>query len=262
MLSYLGFDAVSTLSEESKNPRKSVPRGTVLSIIGGGAIFIVLTYFAGVAYPDYQKLNSNTAFLDILKSLGGTPLKDLAIVAIVISFGLACSLEGQSAIARILFSMGRDGILPKQLAVVHPKWRTPWVATILIGIVSVVVAITVGLATLANWLSFGALCGFMALNATVVWHFYMKGQKTPLSFVKYLVSPLIGLLVCAYIFANMGTSAYKVGFSWLGVGFVYLLYKTKLFSKPAPVLQLDEVLEPEATEAEPVAVATEAAPLA
>jgi amino acid transporter len=261
VLSYLGFDAVSTLSEESKNPRKSVPRATVYSIIGGGAIFIILTYFAGVAYPNYQKLNSSTAFLDILKSLGGTPLKDLAIIAIVISFGLACSLEGQSAIARILFSMGRDGILPKQLAIVHPKWQTPWVATILIGVVSVAVAIAIGLATLATWLSFGALCGFMALNATVVWHFYIKGKKTGASFVKYLVSPLIGFAVCAYIFANMGTGAYKVGFSWLAIGFVYLLYKTKVFSKPAPVLQLDEVLEPEATEAGAVAVATEAAPL-
>lgn len=261
VLSYLGFDAISTLSEESKDPRKSVPRATVYSIIGGGAIFIVLTYFAGVAYPNYEKLNTNTAFLDILKSLGGTPLKDLAIIAIVLSFGLACSLEGQSAIARILFSMGRDGILPKQLAAVHPKWQTPWVATLLIGVVSVVVAIAIGLATLATWLSFGALCGFMALNATVVWHFYIRGKKTPASFVKYLVSPLIGFAVCAYIFANMGTGAYKVGFSWLAIGFVYLLYKTKVFSRPAPVLQLDEAPEPEAIEAGAVVVATEAAPV-
>lgn len=261
VLSYLGFDAISTLSEESKNPRKSVPRATVYSIIGGGVIFIILTYFAGVAYPNYQKLNTNTAFLDILKSLGGTTLKDLAIIAIVISFGLACSLEGQSAIARILFSMGRDGILPKQLASVHPKWQTPWVATLLIGVVSVIVALAIGLATLATWLSFGALCGFMALNATVIWHFFIKGQKTPASFVKYLVSPLIGFAVCAYIFANMGTGAYKVGFSWLAIGFVYLLYKTKVFSQPAPVLQLDEAPEPGTSEAGAVAVATEAAPV-
>jgi amino acid transporter len=254
VLSYLGFDAVSTLSEESKNPRKSIPRGTVLSIVGGGAIFIILTYFAGVAYPHYQNLNSSTAFLQILNGLGGTLLKDLAIVAIVISFGLACALEGQSAISRILFSMGRDGILPKQLAIVHPRWRTPWVATILIGVVSVSVAIGVGLATLANWLSFGALCGFMALNATVVWHFYIKGTKTLATFVKYLISPLIGFAVCAYIFANMNVSAYKVGGTWLAVGFVYLLYKTRMFTKPAPVLELDEVLEPEATEADRVAV--------
>jgi amino acid transporter len=259
VLSYLGFDAVSTLSEEAKNPRKSVPRGTVLSILGGGAIFIILTYFAGVAYPHYQNLNSSTAFLDILKGLGGTPLKDLAIMAIVISFGLACSLEGQSAIARILFSMGRDGILPKQLAMVHSKWRTPWVATGLIGVVSVVVAIAIGLSTLANWLSFGALCGFMALNATVVWHFYIKGEKTPASFVKYLISPLLGLAVCGYIFANMNVGAYKVGGTWLAVGFVYLLWKTKLFSKPAPVLPLDEVIEPEATETEVFEAAMEAA---
>ena len=125
----------------------------------------------------------------------------------------------------------------------------------MIGVVSVVVAITVGLATLANWLSFGALCGFMSLNATVVWHFYIKNKnKTLASFVKYLISPLVGFAVCAYIFANMNAGAYKVGGTWLAVGFVYLLYKTNLFSKPAPVLQLDEVLEPEATEAASITV--------
>ena len=261
VLSYLGFDAVSTLSEEAKNPRKSVPRATVLSIIGGGVIFIILTYFAGVAYPNWEKLNSDTAFLDILKSLGGTPLNDLAILAITISFGLACSLEGEAAIARILFSMGRDGILPKQIAIVHPTWQTPWVATILIGVLSVIVAIAVGLATLATWLSFGALIGFMALNATVVWHFYIKGKKSAASFVKYVVSPLIGLGVCAYIFANMGTSAYKVGFSWLAVGFVYLLYKTAVFTKPAPALRLDEVLGPEGAQDGAPTAGTEAAPI-
>lgn len=237
------FDAVSTLSEEAKNPRKSVPRATVCSIVGVGAIFIILSYFAGVAYPNYEHLSSDTAFLDILRVVGGTPLNDLAILAITISFGLACSLEGQAAIARILFSMGRDGILPKQLAIVHPTWRTPWVATMLIGVLSVIVAIAVGLATLANWLSFGALVGFMALNATVVWHVYIKGPKTGASLLKCLVSPAIGFGVCAYIFANMGTSAYKVGFSWLAVGLVYLLYKTAFFTKPAPVLQLDESSE-------------------
>jgi amino acid transporter len=258
VLSYLGFDAVSTLSEEAHNPRKSIPRGTVYSIVGVGIIFVILCYFAGVAFPNYQKLNSDTAFLDILRAVGGTPLVDLSIVAITVSFGLACALEGQAAVARILFSMGRDGILPKTLAIVHPKWRTPWITTILLGVISVVVALAVGLTLLANLLSFGALIGFMALNASVVWQFFIRAkERSLLTFVKYAVSPLIGLGVCVWIWANMGTAAYKVGGAWLGVGVLYLLYKTQLFRKPAPVLDIDDVL---AADSAPVPAMSVAAP--
>jgi len=246
VLSYLGFDAVSTLSEEAKNPRYSIPRGTVYSILAGGFIFVVLSYFAGVAYPQFGQLNSETAFLQILDKVGGTPLVDLSILAITISFGLACALEGQAAVARVLFSMGRDGILPKVVAAVHPRWQTPYIATIGIGVLSVIVGLAVGLNFLANLLSFGALVGFMALNLTVFWHFFIKGDKSGWHFVPYLLSPLIGFGVCLYIFTSMNVAAYEVGGSWLLLGFLYLLLRTRFFTRPAPVLKLDEVLDAEA----------------
>ena len=69
VVSYLGFDAVSTLAEEAHEPRKQVPRGLVFSILGAGSIFVIITFFAGVAYPDFGKLNADTAFLDIARVL-------------------------------------------------------------------------------------------------------------------------------------------------------------------------------------------------
>jgi amino acid transporter len=245
-LSYLGFDAVSTLGEEAKNASKSVARGTIYSILGVGAIFIVLSYFAGVAYPHYERLNSGTAFLDILRVVGGTPLVDLAIVAITVSFGVACALEGEAAVARILYSMGRDGILPKVLSTVHPKWQSPWVSTVLIGVLSAAVAIAVGLTQLANVLAFGALTGFMALNLTVIWHFYIRApRRSGVTFLYYVVSPALGFGLCVWIFTSMNIAAYEVGCTWLAVGFLYLLAKTRAFRKAAPTLGLGEVLEPE-----------------
>jgi amino acid transporter len=249
------------LGEESKNASKSVARGTIYSILGVGAIFIVLSYFAGVAYPHYQGLNSDTAFLDILRVVGGTPLVDLAIVAITVSFGVACALEGEAAVARILYSMGRDGILPRVLAIVHPKWQSPWVSTVLIGVLSAAVAIAVGLAQLANVLAFGALTGFMALNLTVIWHFYIRApRRSGLTFLYYVVSPGLGFGLCVWIFTSMNTAAYEVGCTWLAVGFLYLLAKTNAFRKAAPTLALGEVLEPETSAGPPIAIAFEGHP--
>lgn len=241
VVSYLGFDAISTLAEEAKDPRNSVGKAIVLSIFLIGAMFFVVSLFAGIAYPDYTKLNSGTAFLDILRRIGGTWLVDLSIVTIVLSFGFACGQEGQAAIARLLYAMGRDGILPKQLAYVHPKFKTPFTATIVIGVVSVIIAISLGLDIVSILISFGALLGFMALNLAVIWHFYIKKSDKGLnSFLKYVVSPSIGFAVCAWIFSGLGTLAYIVGFSWMGIGLIYLLIRTKGFRKDAPHIDFSD----------------------
>jgi amino acid transporter len=242
VLSYLGFDAVSTLSEEAKDPRKSIGRATILSIVLIGTLFVILSFFAGVVFPEYTKLNTDTAFLDILKIVGGKTLVNLSVFSIVLSFGVACGLEGQTAVARILYSMGRDGILPKAFGNVHAKYNTPFFSTIFVGILSFIVAILVSLDFLAGLLSFGALLGFMSLNLTVIWHFYVKGQnKSASAFIKYVISPLIGFLFCAYIFAGLGITAFIVGGIWLLLGLGYLIFVTKGFNKQAPQMEFSEV---------------------
>jgi amino acid transporter len=244
ILSYLGFDAISTLAEETKNAEKSVGRATIVSILLIGFLFIVITYFAGVVTPDYKSLNSDTAFLDILQKVGGSFLVTVTIISIVLSFGFAAALEGQAAVARIIFAMGRDGILPKFFGKVHPKYRTPFNATIFIGVLSVVVAIIAGLEFLAGLLSFGALLGFMTLNLTVIWHFYIKkADKGLKASLKYLVSPLIGFVVCLYIFLGLGSAAFIVGGIWMLLGFVYILVKTRGVNSLTPSVKFEEERE-------------------
>lgn len=244
VVSYLGFDAVSTLSEEAKDPRKSIGKATVLSIVFVGAIFIVESWLAGVAFPDFASLNSDTAFLDILQTVGGTPLVTMAILAITLAFGLACNIESQTSISRVLFSMGRDGILPKVFASLHPKYKTPAFGIVATGVFNLLIALILGLDLIAQLLSFGALLAFCALNAAVIYKFYIKNEsKDAGAFIKYLISPLIGLVICFYIFINSTPSAFEVGGSWLVIGFLYLLYQTRGFSKPAPVLALEEIVE-------------------
>lgn len=245
ILSYLGFDAISTMAEETTNPKKSVGRATIVSILLVGLLFVTITFFAGVVFPDYNSLNSDTAFLDIMEKVGGSFLVTSTIISIVLSFGFACALEGQAAIARVLYAMGRDGILPKFFAKVHVRYGTPFNATIFIGVLSVIVAICAGLDFLAGLLSFGALLGFMTLNLTVIWHFYIKSKdKGPKAMLKYLLSPLIGFVVCLYIFLGLGSAAFLVGGIWMLLGLAYILVKTRGFTRLVPDVKFEEELEP------------------
>lgn len=237
IVSYLGFDAISTLSEEAEDPHHSVGRAIILSIVGIGLLFVVITTLAGFVAPDYQNLNPNTAFLGILQRVGGTWLVKLADITIILSFGFASGQEGQTAISRILYAMGRDGILPSQLAVLHKKYRTPVVAIVLVGIISLVLSLTLSQATVSNLVSFGALFGFILLNLSVVWKFYVKGDhSTLLSAVKYLVSPLIGFGVSTWIFLSLTSEAKIVGAAWIVAGIIILLIQTKFFTKRTPGL--------------------------
>ncbi|MCL2492701.1 MAG: APC family permease [Clostridiales bacterium] len=241
ILSYLGFDAISTLAEETKDPRKSIGRATIWSIISIGLLFVLLCWLAGVIFPQYNLLPEDTPFLTILAAVGGTPLVTLVSVSLVLSFGLACSMEGQTAITRILFSMSRDGIMPKLFSKLN-RFRVPGIGIVFIGVVCVVVGIAVGLTVLASLLSFGALIGFMALNLAVIWRFFIKNpQKKAVDLLKFLVSPIIGFGVCIYIFVGgTDTLTWIVGGCWMAAGVIWLAIATKGFRRAAPTIQLDE----------------------
>ncbi|GMA69825.1 porin [Leuconostoc litchii] len=241
IVSYLGFDAISTLSEEANNPTKSVGKAIVLAIILIGSLFVIVTFFAGIVVPNYGSLNPDTAFLTILGKVGGSWLVHLAEFTLVLSFGLAGGQEGQTAISRILYAMGRDGILPNRLAYLHPRYNTPWVAVTLVGLVSVILSLSLSLTTVSNLISFGALFGFLSLNVAVIWHFFVKKtSKTITSFVKYLISPLIGFSVSLWIFLSLSFEAKLTGLIWLIVGFGILIYKTNIFKDPVPQFNFSE----------------------
>lgn len=243
ILSYLGFDAISTLAEETINPEKSVGKAIIYSILVIGIIFIVITFFAGLAYPNYEELNVDTAFIDIVSFVGGKWLTVLTTVTLVLSFGIATTQASQTAVARVLFAMGRDGVLPKQLSNISEKYQTPVVATIFVGLVITPISIFCSLGLISTLVSFGALVGFILLNASVIWKFFIQDKEGREKqkgkyLLKYLLCPLIGLAVTLWIFTNLGINAHLVGFLWLAVGFTYLFLVTKCFRNPVPQLDI------------------------
>lgn len=203
---------------------------------------MAITFFAGIAYPNYEKLNVDTAFIDIVNFVGGTWLTILTNITLILSFGIATCQASQAALARILFAMGRDGVLPKQLSYVSKKYQTPYVATIFVGLVSAPMALFCSLMFISTLVSFGALVGFILLNAAVVWKFFIQDKESPKDekfVLKYLICPLIGLAVTVWIFINLGTAAHTIGLVWMAAGLFYLLAVTRGFRTPVPQMEMN-----------------------
>ena len=224
VLSFFGFDGISTLLEETKGGIKSVGKATVISLLIVAALFMVQTWAAGMVVPDYTSLkNVNTAFYQVAQVAGGTWLMLLCSLATAFSWGIADSLVAQTAISRILYSMARDGNMPKPLAKVHQKFQTPYVATILVAVISIVIsfAFSSKIDSLTSLVNFGALTSFLILHFSVI--YYFTGKRKSKKIFSHLIFPLIGLFVIAYVWYSLDISAKILGFSWLGVGVVYFL---------------------------------------
>lgn len=244
ILSYLGFDAISTLAEETVHPEKSVGKAIIYSILIIGIIFMVITFFAGIAYPKYEELNVDTAFIDVVRFVGGKWLTLLTTITLVLSFGIATTQASQAAVARVLFAMGRDGVLPRQLAYISKKKQTPVVAIVFVGILITPISIICSLEVISTMVSFGALFGFILLNFAVIRKFYIKDraerkEQKGRAVLQYLVCPVIGLLVNLWIFVNLGWNAHVVGFLWLAAGFLYLCLITRFFKNLVPQLDMN-----------------------
>lgn len=227
VLSFLGFDAISTLSEEVKGDGKRpanmiVGRATVSALLLVGGLFILQTWIAADLGRGLTFDNLDIVFYEVSRVAGGNWLATLTILATALSWGIADALAAQAAISRILYSMGRDKKLPAVLAKVHPKYKTPYVSTLFVAVVSLAVGLFFEsqinlLTTLVN---FGALFSFLILHISVVNHYVVR-QKSK-NYIKHLVLPIIGFIVIAYVLYGMDMAAIKVGATWVGIGIVYL----------------------------------------
>lgn len=225
VLSFLGFDAIATLAEESKGGRKAVGNAIIVSLLVVGVLFIIQTWVAALIWPDYTSFeNADVAFYQIAEVAGGPWLKWLTIIATAVAWGIADALVAQAAISRVLYSMARDRKLPKLLSKVHPKFQTPYVSTILVAIISLIVTAFFAnrIGELASVINFGALSAFLFLHVSVIVYFIKK--KKSKNYFKHLVLPLIGFVIIAYVWWNLDALSKQLGFVWLAIGIVYLIF--------------------------------------
>ncbi|WP_434571160.1 APC family permease [Pseudomonas sp. Z3-6] len=234
VLSFLGFDAISTLAEEVKgDPGRSVGKAALVTLLVMGAIFVVQTWIATDLAAGMGFKSADTAFYEIAELAAGSWLATLTAVATALAWGVAVAITSQAAVSRLLFGIARDGQLPKVLAKVHPKHNTPYMSIYLVAVLSLLICYLFinAVDTLTSLVNFGALSGFMLLHITVINHYWRRQQSGQL--IRHVICPLVGFVIVAAIMYNMGVAAQKLGLIWIAAGVVYLCLLNKFGSRTA-----------------------------
>ncbi|MFI0462994.1 APC family permease [Saccharopolyspora sp. 5N102] len=236
-LSFLGFDAISTLSEEAREPQKTIPRAIILCTVFCGLLFVLMSWVGHLVHPDWQTFTDpDSASVEVMVSAGGDFLAAFFTAAYVAAC-FASAMAAQSAVSRILFSMGRDGALPRRVfARIHPRYRTPHLATLVVGAVSLL-ACVMSLDQAAALVSFGALIAFTFVNLSVIKHYAIGlGRRRGADFLRYVLTPGIGVALTVWLWTSLSPLTFVIGLSWVAVGFLQLLRLTRGFKRPAPTM--------------------------
>lgn len=235
VFSYIGFDGVSTLAEEVENPRVNIGRATILVAVFCALINITIAYLAQMVWPDYSALPQDVgAVLLIAQRIGGEFFRIFVFLVMIVA-GVSCALAGQTSAARLMYGMGRDGVLPRKFfSYVSKKHQIPSYNLILIAVVSVALAFLLNFQTAAEVLNYGAFLGFFAVNLAVVFEYLIRNRRDrigPLQLWKYLVMPVAGMLIIGGIFINLNPAVLKWVTLWMLFGLTYYGIITKGFRK-------------------------------
>jgi len=230
---YIGFEAVSTAGAESRNPRRDMPIGILGSLIVCTVLYI-LTAGVLVGIVPYADLNDPAPIAKAVNQIG------LPWFAVLVKIGAICGLSSVMLVllygqTRIFYTMARDGLIPPVFASVHPKFKTPWINTLIVGVLACGFAGFVGLDVLADVTNVGTLLAFAIVCFTVVYLRSARPEvqrpfKTPL----FPFTPVLGAVMCLFLLmslmANKVTRNFFIIYLIVGVllYFAYGLWHSKL----------------------------------
>ncbi|WP_395608977.1 APC family permease [Pseudomonas sp. B22129] len=238
--SFLGFDAVSTLTEETRDPRRTIPRAIMLITLIGGLIFVGVSYFVQVAHPSFEFADVDSAAYEIARNIGGDLFVSIFLIGLIVG-QFASGLSAQASGSRLLFAMGRDGVLPKSFfGTLHERFGTP-VNSILLCAVVALLALKLDVTTSTSFINFGAFLAFSLVNLSVIFHYWVGAkQRGVRELILFLVFPTIGLLADVWLMISLDHLAIYLGVVWLAIGLVYLGFLTRGFSKQPPEMDFQE----------------------
>jgi amino acid transporter len=229
IMSFLGFDAVSTLAEEVEGgDRRVVGKAIIAVLVLSAVFFVAVTWVLGNLLPGIAIKDPAAAVYELAAWATGPWTAVVLAWAYAGIVGLSNALPMQVGVARVVFAMGRDRQLPRLLARVHPRYHTPYVGMLVTAALSLAVALYMKnrLDDLASIVNFGALSGFLFLHISVLAYFGAR-RRSP-KWIRHWMVPICGIIVVLGVFSGMSALAVKVGSVWLAAGLVYgLVLKAK-----------------------------------
>lgn len=229
-LTYIGFDGISTLSEEVENPARNVLRATVLVCVITGVLATTEVWVAQAIWPDYTTYpDADTAFSYVADRAGGAWLFGLVNFSLLVA-SVGSGMSAQFAAARLLFAMGRDNTLPRKFFGVLSAAAVPRNNVLLVGVLALAGGFTISYQLAAELLNFGAFIAFMGVNLAAL-HYALRNNQRGFGSV---VPPVAGFLVCFYIWLNLRSTAQIAGALWLLAGLVYALLRRRSSTNVVP----------------------------
>ncbi|MDM5061268.1 APC family permease [Aeromonas salmonicida] len=232
--SFLGFDGLSSLSEETPNAGKVIPRAIVLTALIGGVIFVVVSYCLQLYFPDLARFKEPDAVLpEIALYVGGAFFQSVVLVCTTVAV-LASGMAAHAGVSRILYVMGRDRMIPERVfGYIHPKYQTPAINVLMVGGLALS-AVSFDLDTALALVNFGALVAFTFVNLSVIGQFWVreKRNKSIKDHLLYLLLPLLGAATIGALWINLEQSSLELGLIWAGLGVTYLFLRLAVFRIP------------------------------
>jgi amino acid transporter len=236
VLTYIGFDGISTLSEEVHNPRRNILLATVLVCLLTGILSAIQVYAAQLVWPETSFPQLETAFAEVARRAGGLWVFHIVNFALLIA-SIGSGAGAHLGAGRLLYGMGRDNAIPGRFfAAVNPRTRIPSNNIVLVGVLTLIGAFLLTYDLGAEMLNFGALIAFMGVNASSFVRYVLRAERKTLSSI---LPPVLGFLICLYLWLSLGNTAKISGLVWLSAGVLYGAWRTSWFRKPLQFQPLD-----------------------
>jgi amino acid transporter len=235
VLSFLGFDGISTLAEEATGTKNPAGRAMVVSLFIVAFLFITQTWLASLlagGRESFSDVEAGNAFFKLVEAASSTGWMNAFFVVNVLAVGFANAMAAQAATSRLLYSMGRDRQLPSFLSKISAR-QVPIAAILAVSAISVVLFFVGQIGLISSLVNFGALFGCALLHVSVVWYYVV--HKKSKNYMLHLVVPTLGILIIGYVLFNADALARIGGIVWLAIGAVVFIVN-KLRGRGVPEL--------------------------
>jgi amino acid transporter len=228
VLTYIGFDGISTLSEEVENPRRNILLATVITCVAIGFLSALQVYAAQLINPTPDLSTErmvDTAFVHVASQAWAPLLGIVGFTLVVANFG--SGMGAMLGAARLLFGMGRSNALPKSFfGKVDAKSHIPRNNVLFVAVLTLIGAFVLNYDLGAQMLNFGALIAFMGVNLAAFMRYYVRAEKKTMG---NLLPPVLGFLICLLLWLSLSVKAQIAGSIWMLTGIAYGAWRTRGF---------------------------------